>query len=102
MNKIILSTYLAFLSVNAFAAELNLNSVSYVYEIGESNTFDFSSGPTHECGTNLYRVSSPSADSVNRKFSLVLSAFMADKKLIVNTEVCTGNRMKVSWIRLTN
>ena len=63
-------------------------------------SFDFAGGEPHEFGSNLYCAPSGTDDSVSRKFSLLLTAFVAEKRILVNTEGCEDNRMKVGWIRL--
>lgn len=88
------------ISPQSYSEAVDLSTVNFVYELGNLMSFDFSSGSNHECGTNIYQVNGPTEESANRKFTLVLSAFMTDKKLKVNTEGCNGNRMKVGWVRL--
>lgn len=79
-------------------------SVNYVYQWdSEGTVFEFEASVPHACGSSLYRVTSPSETVANRKFSLVLSAFMADKKLAFHDkEQCEGARSIVTWVRITN
>ena len=104
MKKIFLVA-LAFLSFPAFSAEnVYGTSVSYVYQVGSEPTqFDFQSSRTNECGSSLYRVTSDDVHIANRKFSLVLAAFISGKRLAFHdTGTCAGNRALVSWVRITN
>lgn len=79
-------------------------SVSYVYQWdSEGTVFEFEASVPHSCGSSLYRVTSPNETVANRKFSLVLSAFMADKKIAFHDkEQCEGTRSIVTWVRITN
>lgn len=85
---------------SSFAESVVLDSVSYVYDIDVENVFDFAAGANHQCGSNLYRVRSDNAESVKRRFSMVLVAVTADKSLIVNAGPCDGNRRLVGWVRV--
>jgi len=79
-------------------------TVNYVYQLdSEATTFEFYSSKPNNCGSHLYRVKSPNEAVANRKFSLVLTAFTANKKLgFHDTQICEGYRSIVSWVRLTN
>lgn len=79
-----------------------IEKVDYVYVLDAEKSFDFSGGNTHECGSNLYRTITPTEEIANRKFSVVLTAFSAGKKVILNTEGCSGNRMLFGWVRVSD
>ncbi len=96
-----IAALILFIACNsAFAESVTLDSVSFVYELESANSFDFAAGGTHQCGSNLYRVTSNVPESLNRKFSLVLVALTADKSLIVDAGPCQGDRRLVGWVRV--
>lgn len=80
--------------------------VGYVYQFDSTDptAFDiYLPSRTHTCGSGLYRSYSPSEAIANRKFSLVLSAFMSGKKISYRDHgVCEGSRSKIGWIRIVN
>jgi hypothetical protein len=82
--------------------DISTSTVNYVYQLdGDATVFEFNSSVHHACGSSLYRVRSSNVAVANRKFSLVLTAFTADKKLAFHdTQKCEGNRSVVAWIRL--
>ena len=84
------------------AKDVGSSAVNYVYQLdSEATVFEFSSSVSHGCGSNLYRVKSPSEAVANRKFSLVLTAFTTNGKLAFHdTGTCEGNRSVVAWVRL--
>jgi len=90
----------------AAGADVHGQTVGYVYQIDFSDSIKFDvniPARAHSCGSTLYRSSSPSDAVANRKFTLALTAFTADKKISFReTGECEGNRMKISWIRITN
>jgi len=94
------------LPVFAQGADVYGLTVGYVYQFDSSNStvFDINiPARPHACGTTIYRSSSNSDAIANRKFTLVVTAFTANKKIAFReTGECEGNRMKVAWIRLTN
>ncbi len=78
-------------------------TVASVYQVDTKDTtaFDFSASPPHECGGDLYRVYSRSAEAAARKFALVLKALETGWPLSVHLwEGCDHNRAKVGWVRL--
>ena len=79
-------------------------SISYLYQLDNNSTeFEFSTGSYHNCGSDYYRVKSPSDAVANRKFTLVLEAFKLSKHIIFSdTETCEGDRRIVAWVRLVN
>ena len=104
MRNIIFSI-LIFLTVPALAGkDVSSSMINYVYQLDSDETvFEFNSSVKHGCGSHLYRVESPSAAVANRKFALVLAAFMGGKKIAFHDrESCLGSRSSVAWIRLIN
>lgn len=86
---------------NANAASKTLDKIHYIYQLDVDKSFDFSAGSvSHECGSTLYRTTVATDDIAARKFSMVLAAYMAGKKVTLNTEGCSGSRMKFGWIRI--
>lgn len=94
----------ALLCTQAFAGkDVHGTTVNYVYQLDEPGVFQFSSSVPNNCGSSLYRVKSVDEGVANRKFSLVLTAFTAGKKLSFHdSQVCEGNRSVVRWVRLIN
>ena len=88
------------LPIGVFAESKTISKIDYVYVLNTEKSFDFSGGQNHECGSNLYRTNDATEEITNRKFSLVLAAYTAGKKVIINTEGCAGSRMKFGWIRI--
>jgi len=88
------------MTLGATAEPKTISKVDYVYVLDVERSFDFSGGSNHECGSNLYRTTAATEDIANRKFSLLLAAFTAVKKVVINTEGCSGNRMKFGWVRI--
>lgn len=85
----------------AFAEAVTIDSVSFAYDIGTENSFDFAGGSTlNKCDSYYYRTIASTPDSINRKFSMILMAIAADKKIMVNTEGCSEDRMLVGWVRV--
>ncbi len=84
----------------AFADPVTIDKINYVYVLDSEKSFDFSGGSTHECGSTLYRTTTQTEDIANRKFALALAAYTAGKKVMINTEGCSSNRMKFGWIRI--
>ena len=87
----------------AIAESVTLTSIDYVYELDADNSFDFAGGANHTCedGTsNVYRISSNSQESVNRKFSMLLMALASGNTVIVNAGACAGDRRMVGWVRI--
>ena len=79
-------------------------NVSYLYQLDRNSTeFEFSIGTYHSCGSDWYRVKSPSDVVANRKFDLVLTAFNSSKRVVFyDTETCEDDRRVVGWVRLVN
>lgn len=103
--KIALGAILLAISISAHAAkDVYGTAVNFVYQLdGAATEFEFSSSTPHGCGGSTYKVISTDDVIANRKFSIVLSAFMSDKKLdFHDTEVCQGNRSVVAWVRIVN
>ncbi|MDO6580637.1 hypothetical protein Q4491_04695 [Photobacterium sp. 2_MG-2023] len=102
--KIISSLLIAIFSVSVFAGkDISRSQVDYVYQLdSDSTVFEFNSTVPHDCGGALYRVKSPNEAIANWKFSIVLTAFTADKNLaFYNTETCEDNRAIVGWVKVT-
>ncbi len=103
MKKIIFLLFVC-ISIPSFAAkDIHRSKVDYVYQLdSDSTVFEFMSNVSHSCGGKLYRVKSPNEAVANRKFSMVLTAFTADKNLAFHdTQNCEGNRSVVAWVRIT-
>jgi len=87
-------------------ADVQGQTVGYVYQFNSSDSTMFDvhvPTRTHECGSSLYRSTSTSDAIADRKFALILAAFTSNKKISFReTGVCDGNRMKISWVRITN
>ncbi|WP_082075853.1 hypothetical protein [Teredinibacter turnerae] len=97
--------FVVFLSSEALSGEdIGDRTISFVYQPDLSPTqFEFEADKVHGCGSSLYRVNSDSEAVANRKFSLVLAAFTAGKKISFHdTGSCVGSRSIVSWVRLVN
>ena len=88
----------------AFGEDVMDQSVGFVYQLSDPHSFDFQvPGRVSDCGSDLYRVREDNVDVVNRKFNLVVSAFMGGKHIAFSapeTGSCAGSRKVVSWIRL--
>lgn len=85
----------------SFAEAVTIDSVSFVYDIGVENSFDFAGGSTpNACGSYYYRTTTSTPNSLNRQFSMILMALAADKKIIVNTGECSEDRMLIGWVRV--
>lgn len=84
----------------AFAESVTLSSIDYVYELDADNSFDFAGGAVHQCGSNVYRITSNSQESINRKFSMLLMALVSGNTVIVNAGACSGERRSVGWVRV--
>lgn len=89
-----------FISQAVYATPKTIDAVGYVYVLEDGQSFDFASGVNHECGTNIYRTRADNPDVLNRKFSLVLTAYTARKRLTINTDNCDGNRLLFNWVRI--
>lgn len=100
ISVIALVGVMVFVSQMAFAEPKKIEKISYVYVLDDGQSFDFSAGAHHECGTNIYRTRAADAGILNRKFSLVLTAYTARKRLTINTSGCDGNRLLFNWVRL--
>ncbi len=103
--KMLVSLFLMCISVNVVAGrDVPSSTIHYVYQLDSDPTvFEFNSTVINDCGSSLYRVKSPTESVANRKFSLVLSAFLAGKKLAFHdTGLCEGDRSVVAWVRLIN
>lgn len=103
--KILLTAILMCFTSLAFSAEDVVGkTIEFVYQPDLAVTeFDFAANRQNGCGSNLYRVSSADVQIANRKFSLVLAAFSAGKKLSFHDRgVCEGNRSMVSWVKITS
>ncbi|ALO43044.1 hypothetical protein [Pseudoalteromonas phenolica] len=103
LRKAIIALVLVATSNFTFAAKnVSSSAINDVYQLdSDATVFEFSSSISHGCGSNLYRVKSPSEAVANRKFSLVLTAFTTNGKLAFHDkEICEGNRSVVSWVRL--
>lgn len=87
------------LATNVLAKTKTISKVNYVYVLDIERSFDFS-GDTHECGSNIYRTKTETEEIANRKFSLVLAAYTAGKRLTIDTRGCDGNRMLFGWVRI--
>ncbi len=101
--KSVLCLILLVISGQVFAGkDVSSSTVNYVYQLdSDATVFEFNSSVRHACGSTLYSVKSPNVAVANRKFSLVLTAFTADKKLAFHdTQKCEGNRSVVAWVRL--
>lgn len=94
--------FVAFMSQIAHSAPKTIDAVGYVYVLEDGQSFDFAAGANHECGTNIYRTRADDAGVLNRKFSLILTAYTAGKRLTINTSNCDGNRLLFNWVRLHN
>lgn len=104
MRKII-GIFCLLFSAGAFAAiDVPATDVVYVYQLdSEPTTFEFHANVVHGCGSAIYRVKSADVAVANRKFALVLAAFLAGKKVLFHdTQGCEGSRSVVSWVRLVN
>jgi hypothetical protein len=79
-------------------------TVGFVYQLDDAESFDFQiPGLVSSCGSDYYRVRSTSAPVLSRKFALVMSAFLADRRLTFQHDdvgSCEGSRKLVGWIRL--
>ncbi|MFL0803299.1 MAG: hypothetical protein K6L81_06250 [Agarilytica sp.] len=105
MKKAFFGMVLMAVSISAYSGkDVSGTTVGYVYQPDLSPTeFEFEANRSHSCGSSLYRVQSNDEATANRKFSMVLAAFTADKKLSFHDkEICSGSRSLVSWIRITN
>lgn len=87
----------------ATVSQIN-KTVEFVYQLEDAQSFDFRiAGLVSDCGSDYYRVRSTDAAVLSRKFALVLSAFVADRKLtFAHQDVgsCESDRKLVGWIRL--
>ena len=87
----------------ATVSQIN-KTVGFVYQLEDAESFDFQiPGLVSDCGSDFYRVRSTSPPVLDRKFALVLSAFLADRKLtFAHQDVgsCESDRKLVAWIRL--
>mgnify|MGYP000438124193 CR=1 FL=1 len=106
MNKYCLLLLVFFVNTGYAAEDVRGQTVGYVYQIDHSNStaFDINvPGRANVCGSTLYRSYSSSDAIANRKFSLVLAAFMSGKEISFHdTGACEGSRAKITWIRITN
>ncbi len=100
MKQSIAALLLLLISTHSSAESVSLDSINYVYELNSQHSFDFAGGASHHCGSNQYRVKSTSSESIARKFSIVLAAFIAEKRIIVNAGDCEGDRRIVGWVRI--
>ena len=103
--KLLSILVLSFASAMAFAArDVAGASVSQVYQWDSDGiAFDFEASVPHSCGSSLYRVTSPNQVVSDRKFTLILTAFAAGKKIAFHdTGVCDGTRSLASWVRITD
>lgn len=73
------------LSAYSYPEAVTIPEIDFIYDLGMDKSFDFSGGEVHECGSKLYRTSSTTEDSINRKFSVILTAFAAGKSVVLNT-----------------
>lgn len=74
----------AFCQLVLAAEDVHGQKVGYVYQYDNSDTTKFDVDipeRPHECGSTLYRSSSTSDAIANRKFTLILTAFVSDKKI---------------------
>jgi len=80
--KSIITLVIFGLCSQAFAAKnVASSSVSFIYQLdSDATVFEFKASVPNDCGSSLYRGHSPNEAVTNRKFSLVLSAFMSGKK----------------------
>ncbi len=104
MSKFLMFLTIA-LSSSLYAAEdVSGRTVNYVYQPDLAPTeFEFEANRQHDCGSSLYRVRSNDEATAGRKFSIVLAAFSAGKKIAFHdTGQCSGSRAIVSWVRITN
>jgi len=87
----------------AAAVDVAPQTIVTVYQLDTPAHFDFEVNRDNGCGSNLYRVVSPNEYVAGRKLSLVLTAFTAGKKIAFHSlGTCTGNRVKVTWVRMYN
>lgn len=110
MNKFLRVVFwgLGALMASQYVQAMNVSPVKigYVYQLNLSDTtgFDFQvPDRPNSCGSRLYRSYSADEHVANRKFSLVLTAFVADKRIsFYERDTCEGDRALVGWIRLVN
>ncbi|EAQ65510.1 hypothetical protein MED121_22602 [Marinomonas sp. MED121] len=103
--KLILVFLSFFVPFTAFAAkDVAISKVEFVYQLdSDSTVFEFKSNVTHSCGGSVYKVKSPNDGVANRKFTMVLTAFVANKNLAFHdTGVCDGSRSIAAWVRITH
>lgn len=100
--KVIILLLTVMLASGVAAESKNIDKIDYVYVLDMEKSFEFSGGSEHECGSSLYRATGTTEDIVNRKFTLLLAAYTAGKKVVINTEGCAGNRMKFGWVRIVD
>lgn len=98
--RIVLLVWGLFLSPMIFADAKTINKIDYVYVLDTEKSFDFAGGGNHACGSNIYRTHAETEAIANRKFSVALAAYTAGQRVTINTEGCSGNRMKFGWIRI--
>lgn len=94
------STSLPF--IPATAGDVGPVKLNYVYQLDSPDSFDFRVlGRTTSCGSTLYRIQNTDAAVLDRKFSIAMSALLANKDVeFFEKDVCTGGRMLVGWIRI--
>ena len=103
--KFIVSLFILLVSLQAFSAvSVGPINVHYVYQLDSRPTvFEFSTNTVNGCGSFHYRVKSPNVPVAERKFSLVLAAFIHNKKIMfADSQVCDGDRALVEWVRIVN
>lgn len=91
---------------SATTISANSQTVGFVYQLSDPESFDFEvPGLTSDCGSNFYRVRTADLAVLNRKFTLILSAFLSDRKISFSYEdvgSCESNRKLIGWVRITN
>lgn len=104
------TSFLLFLFLaNVSFAGVDVNTgqaVGYVYQVDTTDPtlFEFHlPDRTNICNSTSYRSKSDNEQVASRKFSMVLSALMSDKKITFHeTGDCESGRALVGWIRLHN
>ncbi len=102
MLRSLLAAVILLMATSSYAETIHLETINYLYDLGHATAFDFEAGSTHQCGSKMYRVVSTDLEVLKRKYSMLLTAVVSGKKVIVDAGDCYGNRRLVDWTRIYN
>ena len=104
MRRVILSAFFMLISTGTFAAEVAVSNIKYIAPWPEhiDVTMEAEYVDESDCqNTNtIYRIDLSEGQSAQAKLSVLLSAFMAEKKVGLVVSGCVGNKPKILGIRM--